>query len=52
MISILIPPDSAFYAVLAFFLSEDISIRSSKHSGVISLFDKEFILSGKTIDLK
>jgi uncharacterized protein (UPF0332 family) len=36
-----------FYAVLALFLSEGISVRTSKHSGVISTFDKSFILSGK-----
>jgi uncharacterized protein len=38
---------AAFYAVLALFLSEGISIRTSKHSGIISVFNKEFILSGK-----
>lgn len=38
---------AVFYAVLALFLKEGISIRTSKHSGVISIFDKEFILSGK-----
>jgi uncharacterized protein (UPF0332 family) len=38
---------ASFYAVLALFLSKEISIRTSKHSGVISVFDKEFILTGK-----
>ena len=38
---------AAFYAVLSLFLSEGISIRTSKHSGIISVFNKEFILSGK-----
>ncbi len=38
---------AVFYAVLALFLSEGISIRTAKHSGIISVFDKEFILSGK-----
>ena len=38
---------AVFYAVLALFMSEGISIRTSKHSGIISVFDKEFILSGK-----
>jgi uncharacterized protein (UPF0332 family) len=38
---------AAFYAVLALFLSEGISIRTSKHSGIISVFNKEFILSAK-----
>ena len=36
-----------FYAVLALFLKENINVKTSKHSGVISLFDREFILSGK-----
>ncbi len=36
---------AAFYAVLSLFLSEGISIRTSKHSGIISVFNKEFILS-------
>jgi len=38
---------AVFYAVLALFMSEGISIRTAKHSGIISVFDKEFILSGK-----
>ena len=38
---------AVFYALLALFLNEGITIRTSKHAGVISLFDKEFILSGK-----
>ena len=41
------PYYAGFYAVLALFLSEGISIRTSKHSGIISVFNKEFILSGK-----
>jgi len=36
-----------FYAVLALFLKENINVKTSKHSGVISLFDREFILPGK-----
>jgi uncharacterized protein (UPF0332 family) len=32
-----------FYAVLALFLRTDINVKTSKHIGVISLFDKEFI---------
>jgi len=36
-----------FYAVLALFLKENINLKTSKHSGVISIFDRELILSGK-----
>lgn len=36
-----------FYAVLALFIKAGVELRSSKHSGVISLFDKHFVLSGK-----
>ena len=36
-----------FYAVLALLLKENINLKTSKHSGVISLFDREFILPGK-----
>lgn len=36
-----------FYAVLALFISKDIHLRTSKHSAVISIFDKKFIHSGK-----
>jgi uncharacterized protein (UPF0332 family) len=36
-----------FYAVLALFLKADMRIKTSKHIGVISIFDKEFILTGK-----
>jgi len=38
---------SMFYAVLALFLKADIKIKTSKHIGVLSIFDKEFILTGK-----
>lgn len=38
---------SMFYAVLALFLKTGQNIKTSKHKGVISLFDKEFIKSGK-----
>lgn len=34
---------SAFYALLALFLKIDYDLKTSKHSGVISMFDKEFI---------
>lgn len=38
---------SMFYAVLALFLKADINIKTSKHIGVISTFDKDFVLTGK-----
>ncbi len=40
---------SMFYAVLALFLKTNVKVKTSKHSGIISLFDKEFILT-KRID--
>lgn len=36
-----------FYAVLALFLKTDVNIQTSKHSGIISIFDREFIKTGK-----
>jgi uncharacterized protein (UPF0332 family) len=36
-----------FYAVLALFLNTGINAKTSKHAGVISVFDKEFIHAGK-----
>lgn len=36
-----------FYAVLALFLISDTSVKTSKHSGIISLFDKEFVRAQK-----
>ena len=38
---------SMFYAVIALFLKANVTIKTSKHSGVISIFDKEFIHAGK-----
>ncbi len=38
---------SMFYAILALFLHSDIKIKTSKHSGIISVFDREFIHAGK-----
>lgn len=38
---------SIFYMLLALFLKTDVNIKTSKHMGVISLFDKEFIKTGK-----
>ena len=34
---------SMFYAVLALFLKADINLKTSKHAGVISIFDNEFV---------
>jgi uncharacterized protein (UPF0332 family) len=42
---------AVFYSVLALFLKAGVSINTSKHAGVIGLFDKEFIMTGK-IDKK
>lgn len=36
-----------FYGLLALFIQEETEIRTSKHAGVIGLFDKAFIHSGK-----
>ena len=38
---------SLFYAVLALFIKTGVNIKTSKHIGVISLFDKEFVLTNK-----
>ena len=35
---------SMFYTVLALFLKAGINIKTSKHIGVISIFDKEFVI--------
>jgi uncharacterized protein (UPF0332 family) len=40
-----------FYAVLALFLKCNVTSRTSKHAGVISIFDKEFIHTGR-IDVR
>lgn len=36
-----------FYAVLALLIKEEINPKTSKHSGIIAIFDKEFVHSGK-----
>ena len=36
-----------FYAVLALFISWDVTVKTSKHTGIISIFDKEFVHAGK-----
>lgn len=38
---------AVFYSVLALFLKADINVKTSKHSGVISVFDKELVHTGK-----
>lgn len=38
---------SMFYAILALYINEGLNIKTSKHSGVISIFDKVFVHSGK-----
>ncbi len=38
---------SIFYALLALFLKAGINIKTSKHRGIISIFDKEFVKTGK-----
>lgn len=40
-----------FYAVLALFIKNSINLQTSKHAGVIAIFDKEFVHTGK-IDKK
>ena len=36
-----------FYALLSLFIKTDVNIKTSKHSGIITLFDKEFVKTGK-----
>jgi uncharacterized protein (UPF0332 family) len=36
-----------FYAVLGLFLKTNVTLKTSKHPGIISMFDQIFILSGK-----
>jgi uncharacterized protein (UPF0332 family) len=36
-----------FYALLGLFLKTNVIVKTSKHSGIISMFDQAFILSGK-----
>jgi len=38
---------SIFYMILALFLKANINPKTSKHSGVISIFNKEFVQTGK-----
>lgn len=38
---------SMFYTLLALFLKADIALKASKHAGVIPIFDKEFVHTGK-----
>lgn len=38
---------AVFYFILALFQKDGINARTSKHSGVIGAFDKEYVLTGK-----
>jgi len=38
---------AVFYGILALFLHSDITPKTSKHSGVITIFDRDFIHTGK-----
>lgn len=38
---------SIFYAILALFLHSDINPKTSKHSGVIAIFDRDLVHTGK-----
>ncbi len=38
---------SMFYGLLALFIRTDVTLRSSKHSGVIAVFDKMFVQTGR-----
>ena len=38
---------SMFYAILALFIKDGVSLKTSKHAGVISIFDKEYVHAGK-----
>jgi uncharacterized protein (UPF0332 family) len=38
---------SMFYGVFALFLKHDIKVKTSKHSGIISIFDAEFVHTEK-----
>lgn len=38
---------SMFYGVLALFIRLDVPHRTSKHSGIIGIFDRELVRSGK-----
>lgn len=38
---------SMFYAVLSLFLKTGVNIKTSKHAGIISIFDLEFVKPGK-----
>ena len=42
---------SMFYMVMALFLKMNVNAKTSKHTGLISLFDREFVIPGK-IDKK
>jgi uncharacterized protein (UPF0332 family) len=35
-----------YYSLLALYIKNNVSIRTSKHAGIISIFDKEFVHKG------
>jgi len=38
---------SVFYGILALFIHSDVNPKTSKHSGVITFFDRDFVHTGK-----
>ena len=38
---------AAYYAVLALFIRTNMRVKTSRHSGLIAIFDKEFVHAGK-----
>ena len=38
---------SVFYGILALFIHSDVNPKTSKHSGVIAFFDRDFVHTGK-----
>lgn len=38
---------SMFYALLSLFIKDELNLKTSKHAGVIAIFDKEYVHTGK-----
>ncbi len=38
---------AVFYQILALFIHESIEVKTSRHSGVISVYDREFVHTGE-----
>ena len=36
-----------FYAILALFVKENVAVKTSKHAGIITIFDREYVHAGK-----